>query len=220
MMSAEYFSRQRDVWRRLTPACENHVRWINRNLRAFGVGVMQMSDPRRRALLSEVAFNRAGSTSTDAESAARAVVQVLPRGESAEGPLDALEKLEIEQLRNQLADYTRSEIGESAAIFKPRFPGCGLVDAATGDILRGTELIEVKMVERSFRSDDVRQALTYCALAYEAQQPVGTVTLLNPRRGHYFSQETGQLALDLGANSWVELMMDIADAMTGGAVSL
>jgi hypothetical protein len=67
---------------------------------------------------------------------------------------------------------------------QPRIPGTGLLQACHPDVLRGEELIEVKMSQASFRSTDIRQAVIYAALLHaEGERTVHALSLVNPRLG-------------------------------------
>ena len=104
--------------------------------------------------------------------------------------------------------------------YQPSLAGCGTVEPAQADVLLGRELIEIKAVQRPFRSTDLRQTITYAALAYSTDVAVDCVTLLNPRWGTYHRVDVADLAPDIGAGSWAELMKDLVDAMSGLEVSL
>lgn len=67
---------------------------------------------------------------------------------------------------------------------QPRIVGTGLLQACHPDVLRGEELIEVKMSQASFRSTDIRQSVIYAALLHaEGERMVGALSLVNPRQG-------------------------------------
>ena len=75
---------------------------------------------------------------------------------------------------------------------QPRVPGTGLLQACHPDVLRGQELIEVKMSQASFRSTDFRQAVVYAALLHaEGARTLHSMSLVNPRLGvtWYFTLE-------------------------------
>lgn len=72
----------------------------------------------------------------------------------------------------------------AGALLRPRFTGCGLLSACEGDLIEGDCLYEVKAGDRAFRVVDLRQLLTYTALAYASGSLNFThVGLFNPRTG-------------------------------------
>jgi hypothetical protein len=181
--------------------------------------VQARADASRHSFLSEAAFYSLFSDSTTAEADARRFVTRLPRGAAASARITRVESIEVNQLKDNLTRYLQTNLSVLPT-FLPEFPGCGVVEPARGDILLGSELIEVKAVQRTFRGLDLRQAITYSALAHSNGQSVSFLTLLNPRWGMVYSSDVENLAMDVGAGSWVELMKDLIDAMSGIEVSL
>jgi hypothetical protein len=71
-----------------------------------------------------------------------------------------------------------------ATILKPSFAGCGLLSACEGDLIANNCLYEIKAGDRAFRVLDLRQLLTYAALAYASRSlTFSHVGLFNPRTG-------------------------------------
>jgi len=75
-------------------------------------------------------------------------------------------------------------------ILSPEFPGCGIMTNCRGDVIQGARLIEIKaardsMRRASFRPEDFRQLLIYCALNYLSGDiyEISDIELVNPRRG-------------------------------------
>lgn len=67
---------------------------------------------------------------------------------------------------------------------RPKFVGCGLLSACEGDLIAGNCLYEIKAGDRAFRLSDLRQLLTYAALAYaNGKLTFSDVGLFNPRTG-------------------------------------
>ena len=74
--------------------------------------------------------------------------------------------------------------GVETTTLRPRFSGCGLISACEGDLIEGSCLYEIKAGDRAFRVVDLRQLLTYTALAYAKSNLTFTeVGLFNPRTG-------------------------------------
>ncbi|MGL5823817.1 MAG: hypothetical protein ACRCYU_03100 [Nocardioides sp.] len=220
MISAKAFANQASVWHRVTPALEHFTRWVNGNLTRTGMNVRRFGAQDRAAFIAETAFEalaRDSEPSLEVQDSVYKVLGGLPRAPDDEQRLSAIEKIEADDIVANLRSYL--ETLDERVEFRPKFPGCGTVEAARGDMLAGSKLIEVKTVQRGFRGTDFRQALTYAALAYADSVNLTNITLLNPRRGVYFSDDVQELALDLGAGSWVDLMQELLNLMSGLDVS-
>ena len=69
-------------------------------------------------------------------------------------------------------------------VLRPRFSGCGLISECEGDLIEGDCLYEIKAGDRAFRVLDLRQLLTYSALAYaRGSMSFSRIGLFNPRTG-------------------------------------
>jgi hypothetical protein len=103
---------------------------------------------------------------------------------------------------------------------KPRFAGCGLIDACFGDILIRDILFEVKAGERSFRSVDVRQLLTYAALNKASRgKRVERLGLFNLRTGVSFDMNIDDLCLEVAGCPSEELLGEIIRVISSGDIS-
>jgi hypothetical protein len=223
MTTVEAFARHSSVWTQVTPTLEQVVKTANTLQASLGRAVMSHGNSERNALIAETAFLLAASgfsienyQKRDLEAKAREFLLRLPRGQAAQASLTSEEWQEIGEIARVTRWYTSSKKG---ANFSPRIPGCGVVDAAVGDILSGNELIEIKTVTRPFRAYDVRQALTYATMLYASNYIVETITLLNPRRARVVSMSINQIAAVAGGDSAVQMMQDIMEWMTGLQVS-
>lgn len=187
MISTRVFSRNRSVWASITPTLEQVVRWINENSTTFGPPVAATGgEPANNAVIAELAFAlvaRGGPwTGPMASEIAEVRRYIASVGMEAipERELDEDELLEV----GQLAASLKERVGALPnAQMWPLVPGCGVVDSARADILSEASLFEVKSVSRPFRSEDVRQLLTYVAMYDAANVRIDEVGLLNPRLG-------------------------------------
>ena len=67
---------------------------------------------------------------------------------------------------------------------RPIFSGCGLLSVCEGDLIANDCLYEIKAGDRQFRLVDLRQLLTYAALAYaDNALNFSHIGLINPRTG-------------------------------------
>jgi len=220
MITAEQFARQNAVWHRATPTLEQYTRWANKNCHRVGSGVTRRGSASRSALIAETSFLQLiHPDARTAEELARKYVRKLPRSQNVNEKLTSEEFIEVAGLRANLELYLNYHV-RGPVRRAPEFPGCGVVLKANGDLLAGSELIEVKSVVRLFRGTDLRQALTYAALAYSIERSIDRITLLNPRLGVFFTSTASDLALDIGAGSWVELMHDLVETMSGFETSV
>ena len=190
---------------------------------SLGAAVPSLSDNQRNALIAETAFLVAGSDFAgltyekhQLESKAREFLRGLPRSAGAEAELSSEEWLEVGLLARVTQRYTAAVRG---AVFSPVIPGCGVVDAAIGDVLGEAELVEIKTVTRPFRAYDLRQALTYAAMLYSSGCVVEYITLLNPRRARVVTMSVGEIAAGIRGDSAVELLQDLIGSMMDLQVS-
>jgi hypothetical protein len=189
----------------------------NKHQVSLGTAVQNRTIPQRNALIAETAFLLAGSnfagtsyTREEIEDKARDFLLRLPRGSDARQELTSEEWHEVGRLAQVTQTYT-SQL--RAPVFSPRIPGCGVVDSTVGDVLAGSELVEIKAVSRLFRAADLRQALTYAAMLYSADHSIEYITLLNPRRARVVKMQIGRIAAGVRGCSAVELLQDLVEAM-------
>lgn len=206
MTSAEEFAETYSAfWRDATPMLERYVRLTNLNVGRFAPQVRSNTTSSRHAIISEAAFINVRN-------------HYIENGKCYEGDLtahglstasyEARERIgNLPGVNVDDRDLTPEEVAEGLAIggslcrflgvrapqeivFEPGFRGCGFLDAARGDLLIGRTLFELKTVERPFRSVDIKQLLTYCALnAAAATYEIDAIGVVNPRRGIFFEDD-------------------------------
>lgn len=103
----------------------------------------------------------------------------------------------------------------------PEFPGCGILTNCRGDLLQGSKLIEIKAARdrqrrASFRPEDFRQLLIYCALNYLAGDIyiISDIELVNPRRGIKWTYNLEKFIRIISDNSSNELFEIIGEYLT------
>ena len=112
------------------------------------------------------------------------------------------------------------EAQKAAIILRPTFKGCGFVDASEGDVISGKTVFEVKTVERPFRSNDIRQVVTYAALNFASKQfEIANIGLYNPRRGLYCDLELDYVCSEISGRPAQELLSLIVQAQSSGEMS-
>lgn len=223
LISVSAFVRHSSVWVQVTPTMEPVVRAANSFQESLGSPVSSLSDSQRNALIAETAFLLVGAgfpetyyQRSELEAKAREFLLKLPHSSGSEATLSSEEWLEVGMLA-QVTRYYSSRLYKP--IFAPTVPGCGVVDAAIGDILAGRELVEIKTVTRPFRANDIRQALTYAAMLYASDYTIEQITLLNPRRARVVQMPIGEIAATARGDSAVELMQDLVEWMVDLQVS-
>ena len=216
-------------WADYTPTSEYFVRRLNLEYaERWSTPLDKPKEQIRAALVAELAFSRfcaklEGTPDTEAmESALKdAVKRLRPLMDDPVTLGAQLSKSEVKQisgLEANLRSFISSRGGKSSA--RPLFHGCGYLDASEGDILSGSCLFEVKAVDRPFRSADVRQLVTYCALNHASGQfRLENMGVLNPRRGLYFEMPIDEVSREISGRSGQELLDSIVHAVSSGDIS-
>lgn len=217
------------LWHALAPTSERFVRQINLNLDRYARQLSFSDEPARRGFLNEVAFQFtklkytvADANIIDASAAARSRLATIER--QVRGAVDDPSDNEMDSVRaiqQSLANFVRHRSSPASKVtFEPNFAGCGFLNPCVGDILIRDELYEVKAGDRRFRSTDLRQLLTYCALNYAAgSYSIAKAGCVNPRRGTYFVLELDAIAHEMAGKSSTELFSEIIYQVSSGGVS-
>ena len=102
----------------------------------------------------------------------------------------------------------------------PVFRGCGIIDTCVGDVFFSDTLYEVKAGDRSFRSTDIRQLLTYAALNKASDGPkLARIGLFNPRTGVSFSGSLDEVCSEVAGCTPDDLLSEIVRIISSGDVS-
>ena len=110
--------------------------------------------------------------------------------------------------------------GGRKVVVRPIFYGCGFIDTSEGDVIFGDTLYEVKTVERTFRSSDVRQVLTYAALnSGSGQYSISRFGLFNPRRGNYCELDLDDVCVGISGRPAQELFSIVIETISSGDIS-
>lgn len=195
MITATQFSSSHNsFWSNCFPALENYVRLINSGgyEREFLVLDWKV-DAHRSSLVSEAAFclsKSATISTTEAFREAELRLSQLPGIDKNFHAESELESRSAEQLSSRLKAMLSMVIGRQTPFeFEPNFKGLGILGHAVGDFRTLDHIVEVKSVDRGFRSSDFRQILTYFLMDFcENNTPINLMSIVNPRRGIYFSQ--------------------------------
>lgn len=218
-------------WNMSTPTCEHFVRKLNLGLYERFDTPMAVSDTKDRALVAEFGFflfvaqrwpstiiSAVGDAETIAENAARKRIQALRGEEDIAGIVNFNQRAEASEIARRLSSFFNFK--EKIAIPRPIFPGCGFIDHSEADVIFGSTLYEVKTVDRAFRSNDIRQLITYCALnALENKKNIKKIGVINPRRGVYFQLGLDFVSREISGKSMSALSEEIHQAISSGGIS-
>jgi hypothetical protein len=98
----------------------------------------------------------------------------------------------------------------SRVVIEPTFRGCGGIDGATGDVLADEVLFEIKAGERDFRSIDLYQLLTYCALNFATKSlQITSVGPMKPRVGIFTVLDLDVLCRECAGTSAADVLDEI-----------
>jgi hypothetical protein len=114
----------------------------------------------------------------------------------------------ITELSARLYNYYKSK---QNVIVHPLFKGCGILNAAEGDVFYNSTLSEVKAGQSKFKIKDLRQIYTYLALNFADKNnlKISEVELFNPRRGEYWQENLEELSNKLAACSTIQILNEI-----------
>ena len=192
--------RYTSFWNQLAPMAERFVRECNVSSDEWKPPLLSGTRPDRRGLINETAFNFfanavagvKGGTTEAQDKAKEKIAQLERKDLGAIASLDEVEVREAEALSNRLMAYVQEM--HAAAVPRPMFPGCGVLDDTEGDILAGTTLIEVKAGQRNFRVVDWRQLLVYASMNWlSSSYSVDRIGVVNPRQGTAFVADVDEI---------------------------
>jgi len=189
------------------------------------------SDPKRRALINETAFelarlrwgNPAGELDGLVEAAFAVAVETILRIDSSSnvGYPSITEWQEVEFVVARLIQFCILQKGGSSFVFSPLVPGCGFVSGGQADLLVDSTVFEVKSGERNFRVVDLRQVLIYATL-FNLANPgrISTIALLNPRRGVYYAARCDDICAAAGGAPSSYCFSQLVEFMSGAFNSI
>lgn len=110
--------------------------------------------------------------------------------------------------------------GREPTTLRPRFSGCGLISACEGDLIEGECLYEIKAGERAFRVLDLRQLLTYSALAYaKGTLSFSDIGLFNPRTGVAWRRSLEEVCHSLSGLRLSDTLSALVEQFSGASAS-
>jgi hypothetical protein len=185
------------VWRSITPLADGF--WTVENLLVERIAppLTPKAPKGMRAVVNETAFRAFCSLRSKSNPIKRADVLTAIEGQLVPSIAYVGRFSTAPQIvSTDVDDECRKEAGNlvlrllhffpeaKATTLRPTFSGCGLISTCEGDLIEGSCLYEVKAGDRAFRVVDLRQLLTYSALAYaKGNLPFSEIGLFNPRTG-------------------------------------
>lgn len=230
MISEVAFATQyASLWHILAPNSERFVRRLNLNLKRYRPESSHADETGRRGFLNEIAFQLAylkttkpNPTIEEASAIARSNLSRLDHSQQANLTGPSTSEIEIvAAIEQSLLSFAQKQAASSAEIiFKPTFPGCGFLDASVGDLIVGDALFEVKAGDRLFRSTDLRQLVTYCAVNFASKKyPIKQAGCVNPRRGTYFLLDLDTLSYQMSGKPAADLFGDMIYYLSSSGIS-
>lgn len=227
--ATKFASAYNAFWSEMTPTLDLYVRRLNLEYSRREYAPIQDSLTGRRAILAEYAFslfheawrvNGHSVLNLTIEDAAwletrRRMTPFLGQIVDFDNPLDIDERKEVVELVRRLRGLFSGRLHPNRV--RPIFRGCGFIDASEGDIISDQTLFEVKTVDRSFRSIDIRQLISYAALNHSSKQfDIQYIGLFNPRWGIVFRMPIDEACKELSGQSAEELLSLIVHAFSSG----
>lgn len=199
---------------------------MNRSLERFAPPMASSSvEATRRGLVNEAAFRLFAATRSTRQPVStldhasteaawmQAALHVRTMRQYGRTPLDPMARTgELEEALTLASRITSFFAGYNPEEFhvEPKFFGCGWVNEARGDVLTDSTLFEIKAGERHFRSVDVQQLLTYCALNFATKTfNITHVGLVNPRVGTFIVFDLDDLCIECAGCSAADVLDDI-----------
>lgn len=230
MIDASSFATYHNAfWADCTPTSEHFVRRLNLDkTERWSPPIAKPADKIRAAFVSELAFARfcglvegVDASQLDMTAMVETKKRLLPLMDdpaTLDAPFTDAEKDQMQKLERGLTAFFRHR--GSTLQTRPMFQGCGYIDASEGDVISGSCLFEVKAVDRSFRSTDIRQLVTYCAMNHALGQfRLDSIGIFNPRRGLWFEMSVDDVCHEISGQSAQELFDNVVHGVSSGDIS-
>lgn len=223
------------VWREVTPLSDGYWAIENMLTRRVAAPISNRAPKRFRGAINELAFisfsklakhekikiHRDDIFHTLKASIPETVAYInrlSPNDLMHEDAIDDIGLREAMQLTLRLLNFF--PYGATTDI-RPKFKGCGIINACEGDVISSDLLIEVKAGDRGFRVSDLRQLLVYSALAYASSENRFTrIGLFNPRTGVAWSKSLDEVCISISglrANDVLPKLVDHMQALSASS---
>lgn len=233
MISETYFaSKYTSFWRDLLPGKNRYIRYAVNNDEEIVEPPLESKDsPSTRGLINYIAFKLSVKSLT--KEIDYGALEALEQNSQLFQSVFEESKIFIEYF-GETQDITYDVTSEELPLIKeiakriyrryivkiekgcrffpdPFFQGCGIIDAANGDLILDNVLIEIKAGKRKFSINDIKQVLVYATL-HSLDNNYGNLSsfeLYNPREGIRFCDSFTNLCNDLACASPQEIYSEI-----------
>jgi hypothetical protein len=220
-------------WRSALPNMEAVVRSINLSYDRIDDDITATSNSAERDMVSESGYQLFCFVLNDriaspreylAPSAKRAERFIHGTNSLSDAEIEsfvARNSAEIIILANRIIKFCRSRSKDSRFSAPVAMTGHSLVGDCNADLLVENDLVEIKYVDRNFRSIDLRQCLIYTSLNYlKIGASFDNIVLFNPLRGIYVELTYEEVIRGAGGISLIDFIHDFSFAASSGQVSI
>lgn len=207
MITVEMLIGYSSFWHKIIPFESNYLKY-NCGDSALSSEVASV-DSSEWDLIAETAFLLA-TGEYSAEMASEVAGEKIS-GLRRDGNSDISENgLEIARLLSGLIlDQVSTFFALSEVVWRPYIPGLGALLPSEADAYSGATVIEIKNVDRAFRSRDLRQVLIYCAALSSSGIDVNSFLLANPRKDLYIRSNLNSACQRMSGRPWMEVRSEI-----------
>jgi hypothetical protein len=220
------------AWRAITPLSDGFWTFENLQVERIAPPLHGRAPKEVRAILNEASFRAFCELQPTANAVGR--VEVLAALDSnLQAAIDYVARFSnSSELAADIDEDSRKEAvslvfrllhffpTDARTILKPKFNGCGILSSCEGDLIAGSCLYEIKAGDRGFRVLDLRQLLTYSALAYASESLAFTeIGLFNPRTGVAWRRSLEEVCLAISGLRMTDTLSALVEQFTGASAS-
>jgi hypothetical protein len=221
------------IWKSITPLADGF--WTIENLMTDRIAPpLQPKAPKgMRAVINETAFRTFCSLHASEKPISRGEVltaldEKIHESISYVGRFSSAPKLVPQDINDECRREAGTLVlrllhyfpGRDATTLRPTFSGCGIISACEGDVIQGSCLYEIKAGNRPFRVVDLRQLLTYSALAYaNGTLSFTDIGLFNPRTGVAWRKSLEDVSHALSGLRLHDTLSTLVEQFSGASVS-
>lgn len=208
-------------WREIIPLADNYLRKENLRLERHTIEVRNLTRPALRGFTNELAFFAFAKIRKSKIKNYNKKELLISNWKATAVYINRIpnaEKIDENNVSSEIVNESLEILGNLLSYFtsarnyevKPKFAGCGLLDACEGDYIDSSCLYEIKAGDRNFRITDIRQLLIYSALDYSANRNrFEKIGLFNPRTGLFWVRNLNDVLLEVSGQSASEVLPKI-----------
>lgn len=225
-------------WNSLFPGGDDYIRLINSALVERFDKPLNIDDiPNRRALINGISFslfeihaqNQIKISDIDELSSDNKLLKRIVDKEKKSlsnlkygvNFLNTINEQELKVVKSISKRLIQQYMKKQPLKVRPSFKGCGLIFEATGDIVYGDTLSEIKSGDRNFSIQDLRQLFVYLALNHQSKDfPLSKVELCNPRTGVIWEEYIDIVSENIAGSATIEVYNEIINFISNNNRSL